>query len=239
MLVPKPSLTPLAEGRWARNTLARVERSRLPAISPRRLTEMVEETTVDCHDASVQLAGLFTMMEEHLEAPFETTVLGVTVTVERIDLDLGEQIIAVCRRGRHGQSLPILGPPARASPERSGVDRGIPAVAHPRSDRRGDDRAATCSSGSRRRADPPLVRTGRRGEFCEGASACDLCAESWQQRAPSGPWAYDTARRRSRSACHLRRNPSVKEAACPDRIGHSRSSAKARATICCVGSADQ
>jgi hypothetical protein len=77
---------------------------------------MIEEATVDCHDASEQLAGLFTMIEEHLEVPFETTVLGVTVTVERIDLDLSEQIIAVCRRGRHRQSLPILGLPLPEPP---------------------------------------------------------------------------------------------------------------------------
>ncbi len=86
----------------------------------RRLAEMIEEATIDCYNELEQLTGLFTMIEEHLEVPFETIVLGVPVTVERIDQDPSEQIIAVCRRGRHRHSLPILGlslpePPPRGA----------------------------------------------------------------------------------------------------------------------------
>lgn len=95
-----------------------VERSKRSTIRMRRLVEMIEEATVDCYNESEQLTGLFTMIEEHLEVPFETIVLGVPVTVERIDQDLGEQIIAVCRRGRHRQSLPILGLPLPEPPPR-------------------------------------------------------------------------------------------------------------------------
>jgi hypothetical protein len=75
---------------------------------------MIEEATVDCYNESEQLTGLLTMIEEHLEVPFETMVLGVLVRVERIDLDLSDQIIAVCRRGRDRQSLPILDLPLPA-----------------------------------------------------------------------------------------------------------------------------
>ena len=39
--------------------------------------------------------------------PFETTVLGVPVSVERVDLDRSEQIVAICSRDRSRQSLPI------------------------------------------------------------------------------------------------------------------------------------
>ena len=48
------------------------------------------------------------MLEENIELPFETQVLGVEVTVERIDLTDAEEIVAVCRRGQAQQVVPIL-----------------------------------------------------------------------------------------------------------------------------------
>lgn len=48
------------------------------------------------------------MIEENLVTPFETVVLGVPVTVERVDLNRNEQIVAVCGRGRARQLLSIL-----------------------------------------------------------------------------------------------------------------------------------
>jgi hypothetical protein len=84
------------------------KRLRLPRISTRRLEEMIERATVDCHDESEQMTGWFTMIDEYLAVPFETTVLGVAVTVERVDLNRREQIVAVSARGRHRQALPIL-----------------------------------------------------------------------------------------------------------------------------------
>jgi RNase H-fold protein (predicted Holliday junction resolvase) len=93
-----------------------VERSRRSSVRMRRLAEMIQEATVDCFNESEQLTGLFTMIEEHLEVPFETIVLGVPVTVERIDQNPSEQIIAICRRGGYRQSLPILGLPLPEPP---------------------------------------------------------------------------------------------------------------------------
>ena len=46
--------------------------------------------------------------DQHLETLFDTKVLGVTVTVERIDMSDDEQIIAICRRGRSLRAIPIL-----------------------------------------------------------------------------------------------------------------------------------
>lgn len=69
---------------------------------------MIEQATVDCYNESEQLTGWFTTIDEHLAVPFETTVLGVPVTVERVDLDSSERIVAICRRGRVRQTLPIL-----------------------------------------------------------------------------------------------------------------------------------
>jgi hypothetical protein len=89
---------------------------RRPRISQTRLAEMIEEATVDCYTDSERITGWFAVIEEHLAVPFETTVLGVVVTVERIDLNRDEQIIAVCRRGRERQALPILDLPLPTPP---------------------------------------------------------------------------------------------------------------------------
>ena len=40
--------------------------------------------------------------------PFEAEILGVAATVERIDMTDDEQIVAICRRGRSRQAIPIL-----------------------------------------------------------------------------------------------------------------------------------
>src|SRR5438093_4234146 len=47
-----------------------------------RLKQLIEEAIVDAHDDSEQRAGLLTMLEESLALPFETDMLGVSVTVE-------------------------------------------------------------------------------------------------------------------------------------------------------------
>lgn len=82
--------------------------SRFARIPKARLAAMAEEATVDCHDESEQVSGWFTMIEENLAVPFEAVVLGVTVTVERVDITETDQIVAICLRGRHRQSIPIL-----------------------------------------------------------------------------------------------------------------------------------
>ena len=76
-----------------------------------RLDGLIEDATVDCYNESEQISGLFTMMEENLVVPFKTTLLGVKVTVERIDLTNEEEIVAICRRGRNRQQISILNLP--------------------------------------------------------------------------------------------------------------------------------
>ena len=44
--------------------------------------------SIDAYTESEQCTGLFTMIESHLALPFETELLRVTVSVERIDLRL-------------------------------------------------------------------------------------------------------------------------------------------------------
>ena len=62
---------------------------------------------MDAYDDYEQLTGFFTMLDDNLELPFETEILGVTVSVQRIDT-LRDEIAAICRRGRKRQAIPIL-----------------------------------------------------------------------------------------------------------------------------------
>ena len=77
---------------------------------------MIDEATVDCHDESEQVSGFFTMIEDNLLVPFETRILGVSVVVERVDLNERDEIVAICSRGRARQSIPILDLPLPTPP---------------------------------------------------------------------------------------------------------------------------
>jgi hypothetical protein len=81
---------------------------RSPTRRRRRLDRLIEEAVVDCYNESEQVVGLYTMIEDNLALPFETTVLGMWVTVERIDRTQREEIVAVCRRAGVRQTVPIL-----------------------------------------------------------------------------------------------------------------------------------
>ena len=76
--------------------------------SASRLDALIEEATVDAYDESEQKAGFFTMLENHLAVPFSTEVLGMTVTVETIDMTDDEEIVAVCVRAKSRQPIRIL-----------------------------------------------------------------------------------------------------------------------------------
>ena len=73
-----------------------------------QLDALVEEATVDCYNEDEQVTGLYTMIEDNLAVPFQTTVLGVKVTVESIDLADGGHIVAICSRGAFRQTIPVL-----------------------------------------------------------------------------------------------------------------------------------
>ena len=78
------------------------------SLSPAKLDEMIEEATVDAYGESEQTAGFFTLLEERLKLPFTTEVLGMEVTVQRLDMTDDEQIVAVCSRSNSQQPVPIL-----------------------------------------------------------------------------------------------------------------------------------
>lgn len=82
--------------------------SRRPRIPPARLDALIEEAIVDAYNESEQAVGFHATIEQHLALPFETVVLGVAVTVKKIDVSAGGDIVAVCSRGRERQAIPIL-----------------------------------------------------------------------------------------------------------------------------------
>jgi hypothetical protein len=87
-----------------------------PRLSTRQLNTLVEQAIVDAYGASEQRVGFLCMLQEHLACPFTTDVLGYAVTVERIDSNEAEEIVAVCRRQRHRQLIPILDLPVPIPP---------------------------------------------------------------------------------------------------------------------------
>lgn len=85
-------------------------------LSKARLAAMIEEATVDCYNESEEAGGWFTMIDEHLQVPFETRLLGICVIVERVDINRNDEIVAICRRGKHRQTIPILDLPLPVPP---------------------------------------------------------------------------------------------------------------------------
>jgi hypothetical protein len=110
-------------GRRARSESVRgVMSSPRPKPSTKLLDAMIEEATVDAYNDEEQITGLFTMLEEHLALPFDTDMLGITVTVTKIDLTASNEIIAICRRDAHSrrsQSLTCRSPLPAPRPDGS------------------------------------------------------------------------------------------------------------------------
>ena len=69
-------------------------RGRREEPSDAKLDEMIEEAILDAYGESEQTVGFYTILDENLALPFKTEVLGVEVTVERIDMtdDAGDSI---------------------------------------------------------------------------------------------------------------------------------------------------
>jgi hypothetical protein len=115
--------------------------SRRSSLFCSRLEGMISEAIVDCHNDTEQAMGLFNMIEEKLRLPFPTIVLGIQVTVEKIDLNEAGEIVAVCARGPERQRIPLWISPCllcdwkvRSGSKRIGSGRG------------GDRQARGCST---------------------------------------------------------------------------------------------
>lgn len=76
--------------------------------SDSELDALIEQATVDAHADDEQLACLHSALDEHLALPFMTEVLGVVVSVDRVELAEDDRIVAVCAREGARQPIGIL-----------------------------------------------------------------------------------------------------------------------------------
>jgi len=83
-------------------------RKKADRVSTAHLDKLIAEATVDCYNESEEVTGIFTMLEENLAVPFATKLLGVEVTVERVDLNKADEIAAVCRRSGERLRVPVI-----------------------------------------------------------------------------------------------------------------------------------
>ena len=96
--------------------LSRTTRGRRWPPSKARLRQLIDEATVDAYNDSEQRVGFLTMIEDNLELPFETKILGLRVTVERVDMIASEEIVASCRSAGKRQSIPVIDLPLLKPP---------------------------------------------------------------------------------------------------------------------------
>lgn len=88
----------------------------MSGLSAAELDALIAEATVDCYDEDEQVLGLYSVMVDELAVPFQTTVLGVAVTVEDLDLTGRGHIVARCSRGGICQAILVLDLPLPSPP---------------------------------------------------------------------------------------------------------------------------
>lgn len=101
----------------------RMKKSAFPErlqLSKARLDDLIDEALTDAYGESEQVTGFYTILENDLHLPFETRILGVTATVERVDITDDDQLVAVCRAGKTRQrislsELPLPSPPPKGT----------------------------------------------------------------------------------------------------------------------------
>lgn len=86
-----------------------------------RLDALSEEAIVDAYGATEQRAAFGVILDERLELPFSTQILGIEVTVPAFEQEDAGQIVAVCVRGPERQKITILDLPV-PSPAPKGVE---------------------------------------------------------------------------------------------------------------------
>ena len=84
--------------------------------SKAKLDVLVTEAVADAYDETEQRIGLLTMIQNNLQLPFETTVLGVPVRVQSVDFNKGGEIVVICVRDRHRQAISIIDLPLPSPP---------------------------------------------------------------------------------------------------------------------------
>src|SRR3954468_25028607 len=81
------------------------------------LEKLIEEAIIDFYNEHEQAVGMFTKIEEELDLPFRTRILGVDVTVIAVEQeDDGLGIAAVCERDGERQHISLSDLPLPAPP---------------------------------------------------------------------------------------------------------------------------
>ncbi|GDY14632.1 hypothetical protein LBMAG53_35100 [Planctomycetota bacterium] len=88
-------------------TRRRTPSSAISFVKKAQLDAMIEEATVDAYDDSEQASGFLACFEQ-IAVPFTTEVLGGEVSVTGFDLTDDEALVAICRRGKAKQCIPVL-----------------------------------------------------------------------------------------------------------------------------------
>jgi hypothetical protein len=125
----------------------------LPVMTRTGLDASTEEATVDPYNDHEQITDLFTMLDEHLAVPFDTELLGTTVTVKKIDPTVEHAIVAiramtVTSRRKISRAQPdLLEPSVQTSSSSSSPPVGVRPRAWSHSSNIGSvSRALPCSS---------------------------------------------------------------------------------------------
>ena len=84
-------------------------------LSKEELDALVEQATLDAYNDEEQLTGFAVMIEDNLQMPFETTVLGVRITVRGIT-QAEASIVADCVRDGQHQPISVLDLPLPEPP---------------------------------------------------------------------------------------------------------------------------
>jgi hypothetical protein len=69
---------------------------------------MINEILVDCYTDSEMVTAMMTAIQDHLDLPFTTKVLGLTVHVVALDLNEAGDIVALCTRDGKRQRIPLV-----------------------------------------------------------------------------------------------------------------------------------
>jgi hypothetical protein len=77
-------------------------------LSRKLLRQMIEDATLDAYMDEEQVGGFCCLIDENLATPFDTKLLGVIVSVRKVDMTDGSDIVAVCQRGRERLRVPVL-----------------------------------------------------------------------------------------------------------------------------------
>ena len=76
-------------------------------LLPLRLDELIEQAIVDAYGPAEQAVAFHATLEQELALPFNTIVLGVMVSVRKLDVTHCGEVVAVCDRGRERLSIPL------------------------------------------------------------------------------------------------------------------------------------